>query len=188
MIDREKAKNKFLENVGRLSYLPFVTDSEMDGLFGEDVSVALMKLDHYNRREQICVRCESRCCQATGCEFYAVQFTKCPIHDLRPAFCRLHFCSRFQPAMGSLTAELSEIFLDNLSVAEHDGCAAVQLFDSPPFARHTPYLINVTSLLVNAVREGRLDPQYAEVEIHQDAEKYLASRISGLMELHREQG
>ena len=136
------------------------------------MSEALAKLNRYNREKQICSQCQKRCCQASGCELYAPQFSQCPIQDFRPVVCRLHFCHSFHIQGNSLVEELSDIFFDCLLAADRYGSTKVRLFDSPPLAICAPDLIETTSHWVNAVREGRIDPEYAEKLVLHAAKKY----------------
>jgi len=172
MINKENALRNFLERVEQLSQLPLITDLEMNELFGEEVAAALAELNRYNQHEQVCWHCEKTCCQVTGCEFYAPQFSQCPIHDFRPVVCRLHFCHRFHITGSSLVEELGDIFFDGLLAADRDGSTRVRLFDSPPLAGSSPDLVAVTSPWMNAVRAGSLGPEYAAKLIRQEAEKY----------------
>ena len=173
-MNRAKVISSFLEHLERLSRLPLITDRETAKLFGEEVVVALMELDRLNQDGEVCLHCESRCCQAIACEFYAPQFSHCPIYDLRPVVCRFHFCHRFEANTrgGSLARELGDIFLDGLLAADHDGSARVRLFDCPPLGRAAPDLVAAATPWVNAVREGSLNPEQAEKQIYQVAEKY----------------
>jgi hypothetical protein len=171
-MDKEKAVNEFLQHIDRLVRLPLITDAEMDCLYGEEMAAAVAWLDNFNRQEKMCEHCQSRCCQTSGCELYAPQFRQCPIYDFRPVVCRLHFCRRFNERQNSLIREITDIFFDSLSTVERQGNAKVRVFDCPPLTRTAPGLVAVVSPWVNAVREGRLDPEYAARLIYQQAQKY----------------
>ena len=171
-MDRENAIANFIECVDYLPCLPFLTDLEMKKLFGEEVVAALGELEDFNREEMICQHCDSNCCQKRSCEFYAPQFSQCPIHDLRPAICRFHFCEKFQSADSSIIKELSEIFLYSLSVAAAGGSRKVVFFNPPPFANVLHKLIEAISPLVNEVRLGRLKPGYGQRRIRQEVMRY----------------
>jgi len=179
-MNRAKVITSFLEHVEGLSRLPLISNQEMDELFGEAVTAAVMELDRFNRKEEICRYCQNRCCQAIACEFHAPQFSRCPIHDFRPVVCRLHFCHRFHidNTGNSLVKELGDVFFDSLLAADRDGSAKVRLFDCPPLARTAPSLIKVAEPWVNAVREGSLNPERAERLIYREAVKYRSSDIS----------
>jgi hypothetical protein len=170
-MNKEKAIATFLERVERLSRLPFITDSETDELFGEEVADALAEFERYNQKEQVCSHCESRCCPAIDCEFYAPQFTRCPIYDLRPPVCRLHFCHRFPLDNGLLMKELGDIFLESLLVADRHGSLKIRLFDCPPISRIVPALVAITAPLMDAIRNGTLTTEYAERLIRQQVEQ-----------------
>jgi len=177
-MDKQKAINNFLDYVERLSWLPFITDSEMNMLFGEEVSAALAELDRFNRERQICRHCEKRCCQIANCELYAPQFQRCPIYSLRPVVCRLHFCHKFHVPGNSVIEELSDIFFDSLLAADRYGSTRVRLFDNPPLAMSSPAFIAATSSWMSAVREGSLAPVKAGKLIRREAAKYRIVRTS----------
>ena len=166
-----------MKHIGQLSRLPLITDSEMDTLYGGEVTAAVAKMDYVNRYEQICLNCPSRCCPICGCELYAPQFGQCPIYDFRPVLCRLHFCHRFNTAGRSIVMELGDIFFDSLSAAEQAGSDKVRLFESPPLERHATGLITTTAPLIDGVKKGNLDPERARKQISQEAEKYQTPRI-----------
>ncbi len=176
-MNKEKAVARFMENVGQLSRLPLITDSEIYQLYGEEVAAAVAEMDHANHEEQVCLQCQNRCCPACGCELYASKFGQCPIYDFRPVLCRLHFCHRFNTAGRSVVVELGDIFFDSLSAAEQAGIDKVRLFESPPLAGHAFGLTTATAPLVDAVRRGSLDPEHARRLINQEAEKYQTPRI-----------
>jgi len=176
-MNKEKVVACFLEHVEQLSRLPLITDSEMDELYGQEVAAAVAEMDRVNREEQVCLQCQSRCCPVCGCELYAPQFGQCPIYDFRPVLCRLHFCHRFNTAGRSVIVELGDIFFDSLLAAEQAGSDKVRLFESPPLARHAAGLTTAAAPLVDAVRKGSLDPEYARKLINQKAEKYQTPRI-----------
>lgn len=171
-MDRDTAIASFIEHVGHLTRLPFVTDPEIKELYGEEVAAALGELERINQEKMICQQCDSNCCQTHGCEFYAPQFSQCPIHDLRPAICRFHFCEKFQIAGRSSIKELSEIFLYSLSVAAANGSGSVKFFNPPPFAGVLPGLIETIKPLVNGVQSGKLKPRYGQRRIRQEVMKY----------------
>lgn len=172
MINKANAIRCFLEHIEQLSRLPLITDLEMNKLFGEEVAAALTELHRYNLEEQVCLHCENRCCQAANCEFYAPQFSQCPIYDFRPVICRLHFCHRFHIDSNSLLQEISDIFFDCVLAADRYGSSQAQLFDCPPLAGSSPGLVAVAAPWVNAARAGSLNPEHAARLIRQSAEKY----------------
>jgi len=168
-MDKGKAITTFLDRVEQLTRLPLVIDQEMKGLFGDEVASALVVLDRLNREKQICLHCDGKCCQKYGCEFYAPQLGWCPIFDMRPVICRFHFCERFQPAAGLMIKELSEIYLDSLTVAAKIGSTRLGFFDVPPFINSAPQLIRAISPWVQAVQEGNLDPKHGRRHIRLEA-------------------
>jgi hypothetical protein len=171
-LDRDGAIANFMENVDHLTRLPFVTDLEIEELYGEEVAAALGDLERINQEKRICQQCDSNCCRDHGCEFYAPQFSQCPIHDLRPPICRFHFCEQFRIADRPTITELSEIFLYSLSVAAANGSGSVKFFKPPPFATVSPELIEIIKPLVNGVQSGNLKPGYGRRRVRQEVIKY----------------
>ncbi len=176
-MNKEKAIATFLERFEHLSCLPFITDSEINELFGEEVAGALAEFERYNQKEQVCSKCESRCCPVIACEFYTPQFTRCPIYDIRPPVCRLHFCHRFPLANGLLMKELGDVFLESLLIVERHGSLKIKLFDCPPMSHIVPGLVVITTPLIDSVRNGTLTVEYAEKLINQHVEQYLISTV-----------
>ena len=144
----------------------------MAELYGKEVAAALDSMAQYDREEQVCRRCERRCCLAAHCELYAPHFSRCPIHELRPLVCRLHFCDKFPIAASPVMRELDDIFFDSLLAAERAVTPQVRFFDSPPLIRVAPDLVAATGPIMTAVRDGALLPAEAEKLIRREAEKY----------------
>lgn len=171
-LDLDKAKNQFLGNFESISRLPLITDAEMVQLFGEEVNLALSKLESYNQQEKFCVNCESRCCLLVNCELYSTDFSRCPIHSFRPVICRMHFCNRFAPVYNSLINELCDIFLESLIAAQQVDKKKADVFDSPPLAKFAPGLVSVMIPHMTAFNQGRLDRASAIELIGAEALKY----------------
>lgn len=178
-VDKQKAINGFLKYFPALSRLPLISDEEMAKLYGGEVAAALREMEQFDREAEVCARCEQRCCLAVRCELYAPQFARCPVHDFRPAICRLHFCHRFPIAASPQMRELDDIFFEGLLAARQSGIDAARLFDCPPFAQLAPGLVSRISPLVEAVRRGELAPDEAEQIIWQQAAEYRLSDIPG---------
>jgi hypothetical protein len=176
-MDRKKAIQTFLKRVEQLTRLPLITDAEMDTLYGEEMTEVMDGLAHLNEKEQLCQNCQNRCCPAVKCELYAPQFNRCPIFQLRPPICRLHYCHRFFSNGDILLKEMSDIFFDSLLTADKLGSAKVRFFDCPPLERCCPNLVKVTAPWINSVREGTLDPEEGIRLIRQEAEKYRTSPL-----------
>ncbi len=174
-MNREKAINCFLERVESLTRLPLVTDDEMEGLFGDEVAAAVAELDRLNREVKACRDCPDRCCLLARCELYLPVFHRCPVHDLRPPVCRLHYCHRFGIDARSLIKEIGDIFFDCLLAAERCGSRKVRLFDSPPLGLAAPSLVAAAAPAVNAVLESKLDPDAGAALIGREAERYRCS-------------
>ncbi len=171
-MDRGKAIACFLNHFEQLTRLPLITDQEMKDLYGGEVESAIRELDRINREKHICMNCDENCCQRYGCEFFAPQLGWCPVFDMRPVICRIHFCQRFHSAACTTILELYDIFLDSLDIAAKAGSTKVGLFEIPPFAAFAPQLIDVIAPTVKAVKEGNLDPQKGRRQIGLDAMRY----------------
>ncbi|HEX9896034.1 MAG TPA: hypothetical protein VGA85_00015 [Dehalococcoidales bacterium] len=171
-MDKAKAIQTFLEHVEHLTRLPLITDTEMNTLYGEEVTAALEGLARLNEKEQFCQNCQTRCCPAVKCELYAPQFNRCPIYEFRPPICRLHYCHRFFADDDILLKEMSDIFFDSLLTVDKLGSAKARLFDCPPLTICCPDLITATAQWMNSVREGTLNSEVAIRLIQQKAEKY----------------
>lgn len=174
--DRHLDKKRAVENVAAgfqgLSYLPFITDQEIAGLFGEEIASALLELESFNRQENFCRNCLKRCCRLVKCEFYSPDLSRCPVQSYRPPLCRMHFCDRFVMQYPQLVRDLGDIFLDGLQVI---GCLDRQtadLFDSPVLSPLVPALVGSVLPLLAAAREGRTDEASALVLIQKEIERY----------------
>ena len=168
-MDRARAIATFLERAERLARLPFISDAEMDGLFGAEVSAEMARLDALGNREGLCRDCASRCCPACRCELYAPEFGRCPVHELRPVVCRLHYCHRFHIPDARAVVALGDIFFDSLAAADRAGSAKVRLFDSPPLELAAPELVAAAAPVVASMKEGGLDPEHAAALILAEA-------------------
>jgi len=177
-IDNTRTIATFLENLNRLSGLPLLTDEEMERLFGEETTTVIRVLDEYNKKHRLCADCTNRCCLIARCELYDPEFDSCPIHEMRPLVCRMHFCKLFQ-FEGSLLAEnLSDIFFECLLAADRGGNSRVRLFDAPPMAITAPLLIEKTAPITQALKKGKINPAKATELIHWEAAKYRVERIN----------
>lgn len=171
-MDRQQAIANFEKNAKHLVRLPFVTNREMEQLYGEEFSKTLEKLNRLGREEQVCLGCPSCCCAEHSCEFYDPQFNQCPVFDFRPVICRVHFCERFKIADRSIITELSETFLYGVHSLAASGSARSLFFDPPPFARVIPGLVASISPWVSKVRAGKITPQYGRRHIRQEVSRY----------------
>ena len=176
-MDRDSAIANFIGRVDYLTRLLFISDLEIRELYGEEVAAALGEIEHINQKKKICQQCDSNCCQHHRCEFYALKFNQCPIHSLRPAICRFHFCEKFQIAGKSTIKELAEIFLYSLSVAAANGSHRVIFFNPPPFAKVSPKLIEVVFPFVERVQSGKIQPRYGQRRIRQEVMKYATTEV-----------
>jgi len=177
-MDKDRAVQTFMDNLDRMVRLPLITDTEMLQLYGEEVVAAVASLDRANAALRLCDDCQSRCCHAIRCELYAPQFQQCPIHDLRPPICRLHYCHRFFPEDDTPLKDLSDVFFDSLLTAQKVSHRHLPLFDTPPLGRCCPDLVNAAAPLVNAVREGGMSAAEGIARIREQAESYRAGQVS----------
>jgi hypothetical protein len=171
-LDKDKAIKTFLICVEQLTHLPFITNYEMSTLYGEEMLDVLERLDGINKANRFCQDCQVRCCVAVRCEFYAPQFSQCPIFELRPPICRLHYCHQFFADEETLLKDMSDIFFDSLIKADSLGSNKVKFFDTPPLRNCCPELIETTEQWIDAVRSGNLDPEKARKLILQETEKF----------------
>jgi hypothetical protein len=155
-LDVEKAVGLFLSQFERLSMLPFITDSEMDQLYGEEVTAGLVELARFNQEKWLCRNCPDRCCRLVDCELYSEAFSCCPIHTYRPILCRMHFCNKFALEYPFLVKDLGDIFLDGLLAAQSINYRRVNLLDSPPLGKLVPDLILEIAAQITAVKENEL--------------------------------
>lgn len=179
-MDKDRAVQAFMDNIDRMVRLPLITDAEMAQLYGEEVVAVVAALGRTNTAMRLCDDCQSRCCHAIRCELYAEQFGQCPIHDLRPPICRLHFCHRFFPVDDTPLKDLSDVFFDSLLTAQKVSHNRLPLFDTPPLSRCCPDLVNAVSPLVSAVREGRVTAADALARIREQAQDYRAATSTKL--------
>lgn len=171
-MDKNKAIETFLVRVEQLTHLPFITDAEMKALYGEEMPAVLDRLARVNEDSRFCRDCQTRCCPAVRCEFFAPQFNSCPIFELRPPICRMHYCHRFFTGEETLLKDMSDVFFDSLLAADGRGSNKVKFFDTPPLKNCCPELIEATETWIDAVRKGNLDPQKARILIMQETEKF----------------
>jgi hypothetical protein len=171
-MDKAAAVRSFLQRVGELPHLPLITDGEMALLYGDEVIAAMRGLEQAAAHRNLCATCQSRCCQAVRCELYAPQFSRCPIHHLRPPVCRLHYCHRFFDDGDALLKDLSDIFFDGLLAAGAAKSDKVRLFDCPPLANCCPELVEATAEWMKAVQQGALAPDKGLKLIEAEAQRF----------------
>ena len=171
-MNKTVAINSFNEMINRLARLPLISDQEMNELFGEEVSAALGRLAILDQQENICSSCREKCCRLTKCELFSPRFEQCPIHELRPALCRLHYCVKYRPEDRTIIKELGDIFFECLTDAQSRGNERVKWFDSPPLAAGCPELVRAALPWVEAVENGMLEPKRGAELILKEAEKH----------------
>lgn len=174
-LNLDRAVSRFLKRVESLSRLPLITDAEMLDLYGEEVTVSAGELAKYNREAGICSNCAKRCCLMVRCELYDTRFSRCPIHNYRPAICRMHFCEKFAVDDPSFIREFADVYINSLLEAKLENSRKVDLFDSPPLSRYAPELVTAVTPWLDEFKESRLDEASALQRIQEEAEKFRTS-------------
>jgi len=169
LIDKQAVVNNYLKTVQQLHRLPCISDDEMVQLFGTEVNGIIAYLSQYAAENLLCVNCPKRCCLVAQCELYDTQFQMCPIFDLRPVVCRMHYCHLFQKECRQLVEGLSDIFFDCILKAEAAGIPHAKLFDSPPIARCAPEFVKMTETIMQSVKDGMINPKEAALKIRIEA-------------------
>ncbi len=173
-MDKQRVIRRYLENVPKLTRLPFITDGEMEQLFGEEVISTLEQISRYDEETHLCRDCQKRCCPVAQCELYDTHFASCPIYSLRPVVCRLHFCHLFQKDCAQMVTELSDIFFESLLAGEAAGISPTRLFDCPPIVRCAPEFVAVTAPTMQALKDGNIVSGEAVQIIIAEAQKHRA--------------
>jgi hypothetical protein len=156
-LDVEEAVGLFLSQFESLGRLPFISDSEMGQLYGQQVNSGLAELDKFNQEKQLCRNCPNRCCLLVDCELYSEAFSGCPIHSYRPILCRMHFCNKFALEYPFLVKDLGNIFLEGLLAGQKVDNLRVNLLDSPPLGKFAPDLICEITAKITSFKEKKLD-------------------------------
>jgi hypothetical protein len=156
-LDVNKAVRNFLTGFESLARLPFISDAEMEQVFGEEVNAGLAKLDALNRQKDFCRECSDRCCRLVDCELYSDFLICCPVYSYRPALCRMHFCHKFALEYPLLVKKLGDVFLDSCLAAQLVDQRKAILLDSPPLNKYAPELIAEISAQLDSVKENKLD-------------------------------
>ena len=144
----------------------FLTETEFAARFGPQVVDAVAMLDKHAGK--VCQPCAGECCRRVGCEFYSPGFRSCPIHEYRPAKCRLYFCDRVLEN-DSLTAEEREMIsapVEDLSAVLRQ-VWGLSIFLEPPVKvgeKNWLALLGVedrVKLIVQAFENGDMDRESA---------------------------
>jgi hypothetical protein len=140
-----------------------MTDEDVAELLGGEVGAAIARLDGVGRERRLCANCGGTCCSEIGCELFAPQLGRCPIHAYRPMACRLHFCALFGAEQRATIVELRDVFTGCVDALEREGASS--LLEIPPLAVVCPELVAAATPVVERVRLGQLDPAIAAEEI-----------------------
>jgi hypothetical protein len=171
-VGQSKAIAMFMERVGRFDQIALLTDGEVRELFGEETGVTLVALDCFSQESRVCASCGGVCCSEIGCEVYSPLFKQCPIQATRPLLCRFHFCHRFDAVDKSLVIELRDVFLSCYTADTISSSTVAKSMSVPPFEMACPDLVANIRPLVEAVREGRINPQACAELIQEEADRY----------------
>lgn len=171
-VDETRAIATFMGVVGRFVQVALLTDEEVRELFGAETAGALAAFDRYSEENGLCASCGGVCCSEIGCEVYSPRFEECPIHATRPLLCRFHFCHRFDAVDKPSVIALRDIFLACYTADQiSSGTIAISM-SVPPLETACPTLVANIEPLVEAVREGSLDPQNGVRLIRKEVERY----------------
>ena len=106
---------------------PFLSDQDFEEFFGSDIARVARILGQY--ADAVCPQCGGKCCRFIRCRFYSPEFGCCPIHEYRPAKCRLYFCSEITSQNAEAALLLSRLIMDGYGLgifltfpAEIRGC------------------------------------------------------------------
>jgi hypothetical protein len=171
-VDETRAIATFMEAVGRLAQVALFTDGEVRELFGEETVAALVAFDRFSGENGICASCGGVCCSEIGCEVYSSLFEECPIHATRPLLCRFHFCHRFDAVGKTLVIALRDIFLACYTADQVSGGTIAESMSVPPLQAACPALVANTQPLVDAVGEGKLNPEDGAELIRKEVDRY----------------
>jgi hypothetical protein len=174
-LNMDKAINRFLASVEGLSRLPFMTDSDMLLVYGEEVMESSAEMARYNYEAGLCSKCPKRCCPMVHCELYDASFSRCPVYDYRPAICRMHFCEKFSVGDSSFVREFADIYINSLLEAKLEGSLKTDLFDSPPLSKFAPEFLAAVAPFLHAFKTGKLIESDALQYINAEAEKFHTS-------------
>ncbi|MDM7999490.1 MAG: hypothetical protein QUS33_05675 [Dehalococcoidia bacterium] len=171
-LDETTVVATFMGAAGRFAKVALLTDAEVEELFGPETAAALAIFDHYSEESGLCASCGGICCSEIGCEVYSPLFGKCPIYATRPLLCRFHFCHRFDAVDKTLVVALRDVFLACYTAYQiRDGTIALSM-NVPPLEMSCPTLVANTEPVMDAVRDGSLDPQEGSQLIRKEVERY----------------
>ena len=187
MLNTEQAIQNLIANLGKFPQLPFLTDREVRGLFGEEVGYALQSIDEINKERRICSTCGGKCCQQMECELFDETFERCPISEHRPLLCRFHYCEKFGEDLEPMGKQLLDVFVKGVSrlESEHSSIPSVELnmllyrTCRLPEKRY-PGLVEDLQWIVAAAKQGKLAPEEELAMLRDRVESYRRSRMSGV--------
>lgn len=157
-MDKSRAISQFLERVDAYGQIIFVSTDEVADLLGKELLLVLGQLESFACEQRLCADCGGQCCEDIGCELFAPQFARCPIHSFRPLACRLHFCRKFDIPYKSTVIELRDIFFSCYKAVDICYSPNIASLDTPPFATHCPEFVDSVAPLVEAIRQGSATP------------------------------
>jgi len=171
-VDETRAIATFMGAVGRFAQVALLTDGEVCDLFGKETVAALVAFDRYSEESDLCASCGGVCCREIGCEVYSPLFEECPIHATRPLLCRFHFCHRFDAVDKTLVIALRDIFLACYTAHQISSGTIAEAMSIPPLETACPVLVANIEPVLEAVREGKIDPRDGAESIRKEVERY----------------
>jgi hypothetical protein len=165
-LDVNSAIHSFISNFEGLSNLPFLTDEELETLYGSQVTAALDQLELDNLKNQICNNCKKRCCLLVKCELYDADLGHCVVQPFRPALCRMHFCKEYEAENRQLVKELGDIYLETILAAAKIDRRKSDYFDCPSFMPLVPELTQKIRAQIVSIKEGRVIESQGLALIH----------------------
>ena len=140
----------------------FLTDKEFDALVDDALGEVLEALEANGFVRRKCAECGGQCCAKVGCGFFSTRFDLCPIHDYRPAKCRVFFCSEIL-AIDSFGPEVEKLLTKPVRTLSEVGgpeLAAAVFGDASPSQGLTGLdLEKEAKGIVEAMEKGALDPK-----------------------------
>ena len=103
---------------------------------------------------------------------YSPLFEECPIHATRPLLCRFHFCHRFDAVDKTLVIALRDIFLACYTAHQISSGTIAEAMSIPPLETACPVLVANIEPVLEAVREGKIDPRDGAESIRKEVERY----------------
>ena len=175
-MDTAEVVEQFVKRLSFYPYIPFLTEDEMTGLFGQEVIAALRRLQDFARETNLCAGCGGKCCGDVKCELYSSRFPACPIHELRPMACRFHFCPRFGDEHKEAIIALRDTYLGCFytfdGMGSITGSHQARCLDTPPLAIFWPEFSELGRRVIAFMDSGDLTPEEAQQALRHEVLQY----------------